>query len=83
MTESLGLFAFCESGKLADQRLSIRESDVSTHVKYPSERGEIPFRGGHRYVRNLIKYPSEVVIITFGTVLNTPQDGIKYPSERY
>ena len=82
MTESLGLFAFCESGKLADQRLSIRESDVSTHVKYPSERGEIPFRGGHRYVRNLIKYPSEVVIITFGTVLNTPQDGIKYPSGR-
>ena len=83
MTESLGLFAFCESGKLADQRLNIRKSDVSTHVKYPSERGEIPFRGGHRYVRNLIKYPSEVVIITFGTVLNTPQDGIKYPSERY
>ena len=83
MTESLGLFAFCESGKLADQRLSIRESDVSTHVKYPSERGEIPFRGGHRYVRNLIKYRFEHSGIPFGVVLNTLRDGIKYPSGRY
>ena len=58
MTESLGLFAFCESGKLADQRLNIRESDVSTHVKYPSERGEIPFGGGHNHVPNVIKYGS-------------------------
>jgi len=76
MTESLGLFAFCESGKLADQRLNIRESDVSTHVKYPSERGEIPFRGGHRYVRNFIKYRFEHSGIPFGVVWNTSRDVI-------
>ena len=46
-----------------------------------SGRGEIPFRGGHNHVPNVIKYGSGHDEIPLGTVLNTLRNLIKYPTE--